>query len=298
MFNMERKMISFEKVENTPIPIFDSHYNSREVGARKMVEPLKNITLTMIVRDELMNHAGGLHAVLSHHLPYFEEVVVLDTGSIDGTRQLLEQMRSEHPQLRVYDAEFTGYGPARNKANEYVNTKYTFMLDADEMLEKPEQLASRLKGFLGRALHFRMINVYPNGILEESTQGWNPRLFQPSDLTFNYLVYELPCFGNLSLNEICSAPVPFLHFTRFKEQRQKKEKDWYDHFYGTTMRPPDFPPFKAVSFHLWKTPSPAVLENYGIDVLGEVKYLESLGLRLHPKIAEQLSLTKQLSQPP
>src|SRR3989344_6201306 len=110
-----------------------------------MITPLQDITLTMIVRDELMNPAGGLLPMLEYHLPHFPEAVVLDTGSVDGTRQLLEEMRREYPQLGVYDATFEGYGPARNTANGYVKTKYTLMLDADEMIGRPDSLTIEIK---------------------------------------------------------------------------------------------------------------------------------------------------------
>ena len=146
-----------------------------------MITPLQDITLTMIVRDELMNPAGGLLPMLEYHLPYFDHAVVLDTGSVDGTRELLEHLAGEYPQLRVYDAKFEGYGYARMKANEHVQTEYTLMLDADERIEELEQLMGALKkiqrgGYIGKeSISFRFFNILSDGFVEQGW-GWNPRL--------------------------------------------------------------------------------------------------------------------------
>lgn len=250
--------------------------------------PLSDVTLTMIVRDELMNPAGGLHAVLSRHLPYFEEVVILDTGSVDGTRQLLEQVDGEYPQLRVYDSIFRGYGAARNTAKAQVKTKYTFMLDADEILERPERFVEAMKNFSGKALYFKLVNVYHDGTTRKEIAGWNPRLFQPNEVTIVGSVYEMAHSKNLCLAGIPISPIPFLHFTLFEEQFRQKSKDWYEHFNDWERSLPDFPPSRSASFSSWKTPNPAVLKTYGIDVVEEIKYLESSGLQLHPEIAEKL----------
>src|SRR3989344_9614480 len=107
-----------------------------------MITPLQDITLTMIVRDELMNPAGGLLPMLEYHLPHFEHAVVLDTGSVDGTRELLEHLAGKYSQLRVCDAKFEGFDKARNQANRHVRTRYSLVLDADEMMSSFDDLAA------------------------------------------------------------------------------------------------------------------------------------------------------------
>ena len=250
--------------------------------------PLPDVTLTMIVRDELMNPAGGLHAVLSRHLPYFGNVVVLDTGSVDGTRQLLEHMAGESPQLRVYDAKFEGYGPARNRANGYVRTRYTLMLDADEVLNKPEEATREMGMFSGDHLRLDMIKVYHNGEEVECIAGWNPRLFKSNQVTLRGLVYEMAYFDDrLILGQLPAIQTKFLHFEPSKEDSRKK-LEWYNLFSNWNNIFPKETPSQIPSFPLWKTPNPATLLKYGVDVGTEIEYLERLGLLLHPGIAERL----------
>jgi glycosyltransferase involved in cell wall biosynthesis len=87
----------------------------------------------MIVRDEVMNPLGGLLHMLDLHTPFFKDVAVLDTGSVDGTRQILEHLDGQYDHLHVHDAKFKGFSNARNKAKSFAKLPYVFMLDADEV---------------------------------------------------------------------------------------------------------------------------------------------------------------------
>ena len=52
---------------------------------RKAVLP--NTSLCAIVRDEMMNPAGGIADFVDSTVPFVEQAVIVDTGSLDGTRQ-------------------------------------------------------------------------------------------------------------------------------------------------------------------------------------------------------------------
>lgn len=95
---------------------------------------LKNTTLAAIVRDEIMNPAGGVERWLRDTLPYVEEAVVVDTGSIDGTREKLDDLKGEFPHLRVYDRQFDGFSSCRNFSLDQVRTPWVLVLDADEIV--------------------------------------------------------------------------------------------------------------------------------------------------------------------
>lgn len=64
---------------------------------------MPDVSLCAIVRDEAMNPAGGVVKFIDAHMPYVEEGVVVDTGSIDGTREILEEMQAKYPHLKIFD---------------------------------------------------------------------------------------------------------------------------------------------------------------------------------------------------
>ena len=95
---------------------------------------LKDTSLCSIVRDEKMNPAGGIRRFVDSHVPFVEEAVIVDTGSIDGTREILEEMSGKYSNLKIYDKKFRGYANARNFSLKKAGAKNALILDADEVL--------------------------------------------------------------------------------------------------------------------------------------------------------------------
>jgi glycosyltransferase involved in cell wall biosynthesis len=57
----------------------------------------------------MQNPAGGIIDFLAWTLPFVEEAVVVDTGSKEGTREILAEAAKYYPHLRVYDHPFKGF---------------------------------------------------------------------------------------------------------------------------------------------------------------------------------------------
>jgi glycosyltransferase involved in cell wall biosynthesis len=92
------------------------------------------ITLNMIVRDEEELLPGAIKSVKD----FVDEIVILDTGSLDGT---VDIARSLGATVHHFDW-CNDFAAARNKALSYVRTPWTLWLDADDLVQNPETLRS------------------------------------------------------------------------------------------------------------------------------------------------------------
>ena len=91
------------------------------------------LSLSMIVRNEEARLATCLASVKG----FADEMVVVDTGSIDGTVAIAEQAGA-----RVEQMEWPGdFAPARNHALKFLTGDWVLVLDADEQL-RPEVIPS------------------------------------------------------------------------------------------------------------------------------------------------------------
>ena len=102
------------------------------------------VSLTMIVRNE----EAQLPACLASCGDLFDELVIVDTGSTDRTKQVAEAARDKHRRpARVFEfAWCDDFSAARNEALRRATGDWIFWLDADDRLDP----ASRAE--LGRTL--------------------------------------------------------------------------------------------------------------------------------------------------
>jgi len=84
------------------------------------------VTLCMLVKNEEKN----LFSTLSRLYPYFDDIVIIDTGSSVKTLEVAKLFHA-----RVFDYHFKDdFSAARNFANSKCTTNWIFTLDADEMI--------------------------------------------------------------------------------------------------------------------------------------------------------------------
>jgi glycosyltransferase involved in cell wall biosynthesis len=195
---------------------------------------LPDTSLCAIVRDEKMNPAGGIKRFIDSHVPYVEQAVIADTGSVDGTREILEEMQAKYSNLKVVDFQFNGYADARNKSLKYVQTKRALILDADELLthEQPqndwEGIDLCIKQNPSEFYRFLFDEVYPRGANRGTLKGHTLRLFDVS-------IFENPFEGDLwesfklSPGEmsIFIRGVSIKHFLPKIENLEIKDYNWY-----------------------------------------------------------------------
>lgn len=88
------------------------------------------VTLGMMVRDEAAHIAECLESMKN----YVDEIVVVDTGSTDGTIEICKSFGA-----RVYEYPWEdSFSVARNQVISHINTPWMIQMDADEIMEKKD----------------------------------------------------------------------------------------------------------------------------------------------------------------
>ena len=114
------------------------------------------VTCTIIAKNEVDRIERAILSVRD----LVQEVIVVDSGSTDGTQALAERLGA-----RVIHNDWVGYGPQKRFAEDQSKTDWIFNLDADEWLSEP--LRAELRAlFAGPSLpaatyKMRVTIVYP-----------------------------------------------------------------------------------------------------------------------------------------
>jgi len=99
---------------------------------------MSSISLVMIVRNE----ERCLRRCLDSAAPYMDEIVIVDTGSTDATKQIAREYGA-----KLFDFEWAqDFSAARNYALEQSTSGWNLILDADEWIEQFDLLS--VQGFL------------------------------------------------------------------------------------------------------------------------------------------------------
>jgi glycosyltransferase involved in cell wall biosynthesis len=91
----------------------------------------KTICLNMIVKDE----ASIITRCLESVKPYIDYWVIVDTGSTDGTQDVIREFMKDIPG-ELHESEWVNFGYNRNEAMQWAKGKgdYLLFIDADEVL--------------------------------------------------------------------------------------------------------------------------------------------------------------------
>ena len=84
---------------------WDSVSASREVASRLDEEPTRDFTFILNAYGYPEDVRRCVEGMLRHSQGYSAEVIVIDSGSTDGTGEMLEEMQQEHENLRVFHCD-------------------------------------------------------------------------------------------------------------------------------------------------------------------------------------------------
>lgn len=214
----------------------------RELGPhRGSLEP--SISVCMIVKNE----AHNLPRCLSTLKPIAGELVIVDTGSTDATRDIAEAFGA-----KVYEHPWTGdFSEARNVSLDKAEGDWILVMDADEVVARADHdvIVAMTRTAEARNVAWAIVtrNYTPIYNLiewtgndgsyanEEAGTGWCPstklRLF-PNDrrIRFQNRVHELvePAVARLGL-KVRLAPIPIHHYGKLETDRgATKTEGYYD----------------------------------------------------------------------
>ena len=115
---------------------------------------------------------------------FADEVIILDSGSIDKTCEIAKELGA-----KVYQNEWLGFGPQKNRAVELAKNDWVFVLDSDERITKElkDEIVATLKEpqfngyFIARLNNFFGKNIKNCGLYPD----YSIRLFNKNYGKFN-----------------------------------------------------------------------------------------------------------------
>ncbi len=132
---------------------------------------MARLSVCMVVRNEVRRLPRALHSVAS----VADEVVVVDTGSSEETRRLLDRW----PKVRRVDARWRDdFSQLRNLAMDMARGDWILTLDADEWVEHPQDLAALLEQDRVDGWMLTLRNYLPVGDVLRTEETGAVRLFR------------------------------------------------------------------------------------------------------------------------
>lgn len=157
-------------------------------------DKIPTISVAMIVKNEAQNLVQCLDTVKD----WVNEIIILDSGSTDNTKNIARQYGAKF----YCNTDWQGFGKQRQLAQQYVTSDYVFWLDADERVT-PELKQSILQAIelneSDTVYQFTRSSAVFGREIRHS--GWYPdyvtRLYRPKDAGYNdALVHEKVIYAN------------------------------------------------------------------------------------------------------
>lgn len=184
------------------------------------------LSVAMIVKNEEKNLRRTLEALqlLNNKIDY--EIIIVDTGSTDSTMDIARNFTN-----KVYEHPWNGnFADMRNISIKYCTGDWILVLDADEVLENPDELVCFMKSDKARLFKSAKVNLKNITTCNEEkfVYGSLIRMFKnSSDLKYVGRVHEQVEAKTPTAN----TKISFLHYgysredyevMRYKYERNKK----------------------------------------------------------------------------
>lgn len=174
-----------------------------------------SIALVTIMKNE----AKDLDSFLEHTYLAFDEIILLDTGSTDNSKEIAQKWGA-----RVYDYKWNNhFGVARNVAKNFANTEWILQVDIDEKVEDISKIYEMINS--GKdAFLFTIADLHPGGgvAFPESI-----RLFRNlKEVSYSGIVHETVTESLFRIKniQVDRATTKIVHYGRLKPDAEAKKK--------------------------------------------------------------------------
>lgn len=194
------------------------------------------IAVALIVKNE----AQHLKACLETVHDWVDEIVVLDSGSTDNTKEIANQFTDKF----FVNESWPGFGPQRRLAQSHVESDYVLWLDADERVtpelkdsilkavseNKPDTIyqTARLSWVFGRYIRNcgwypdRVLRLYPTKLTQYNDSLVHEKVEVTKDMKVDNLQGDLIHFTYNDMNHYLVKSAGYAK--AWAEQREKKGK--------------------------------------------------------------------------
>lgn len=196
-------------------------------------DKVPKLSVCLIVKNEEKFIADCLKSVM----PVASEIIIMDTGSTDSTREIINQIRSEKPdnvsRFVLNEIKWDDdFARARNQAIAKAKGDWILNIDADEILL--EESRNELLPFLKKQPYQDIPVIFGFKILDPVIEYQGYKIHYKSilfrngfNIRFISAIHEFPALEDKRLKEIDCSFLQILHQGNYKEKINLGQKSEY-----------------------------------------------------------------------
>lgn len=176
------------------------------------------ISVCIITKNEQEN----IERCLKSLMPYEMEIIVVDTGSIDNTKDIVQRYTD-----KVFDFEWCDdFAAAKNFAISKTSNDYIIMLDSDEYIDKFEEseLIRTIGNNSDKVGRIQIKNVFKKTDPCKESREWVSRIFNKKSYHYEGRIHEQIVRYDGKEYDTFQAPVTIIHTGYDLTEKEKKAK--------------------------------------------------------------------------
>ena len=184
--------------------------------------------ITKNEKENIVKCVRALESVGFGKSPY--EIVVADTGSTDGTREILLDLEKEISTLKVYDFKWQDdFSKAKNYVISKASNDFVLTVDSDEYMDEKvdiQKLAKLVKSSPQKVGRIKRRNIVSYNDEKKENHEWINRIFSKNYFEYEGCIHEQVVSKDRKHYETYLTEVSFLHtgFDLTNEQKEIKAK--------------------------------------------------------------------------